>query len=72
MIIYDRDANLVHHLNPSAALVWRMCEGTSPVGELVRVIVDELGLSPHQVNAQVADLLEELHELGLTEDASTG
>jgi hypothetical protein len=70
LIIYDRDANLVHHLNPSAALVWRMCEGTSSVGELVQVIVEVLGSSPHEVNAQVTDLLQELDELGLTEDAS--
>lgn len=70
LIIYDRDASLVHHLNPSAALVWRMCEGTSSVGELVQVIVEALGSSPHEVNAQVTDLLRELDELGLTEDAS--
>lgn len=71
VIIYDRDANLVHHLNPSAALVWRMCEGESTVSELVQVLVDVLGLSLHEVNAQVADLLQELEELKLTEDAST-
>jgi hypothetical protein len=70
LILYDREANLVHHLNPSAALVWRMCEGTSSVGELVRGIVEELGSSPHEVKAQVTDLLRELDELGLTEDAS--
>lgn len=69
LIIYDRDANLVHHLNPSAALVWRMCEGKSSVHELVQVIVDELGSTPHEVNAQVRDLLRELDEVGLTEDA---
>jgi hypothetical protein len=72
LIIYDRDANLVHHLNPSAALVWRMCEGTASVGELVQVIVEVLGSSRHEVKAQVTDLLRELDELGLTEDASNG
>jgi coenzyme PQQ synthesis protein D (PqqD) len=70
LIIYDRDANLVHHLNPSAATVWRMCEGRRTVGELVQAIVEGVGASPHEVNAQVTDLLRELHELGLTEDAS--
>jgi hypothetical protein len=72
LIIYDRDANLVHRLNPSAAVVWRMCEGESSVDEMVRVIVDGLGSSPNEVNAQVTDLLRELDELGLTEDASSG
>jgi len=70
LIIYDRDANLVHHLNPSAATVWRMCEGRRTVGEVVQAIVDGVRASPHEVNAQVTDLLRELHELGLTEDAS--
>lgn len=70
LIIYDRDANLVHHLNSSAALVWRMCKGESPVSELVQVLVDVLGLSIDKANAQVAELLRELDELSLTEDAS--
>jgi hypothetical protein len=70
LIIYDRDASLVHHLNPSAALVWRMCEGESSVGELVEDLVDVLGLSLDEVNAQVPELLRELDELALTEDAS--
>lgn len=70
LIIYDRDASLVHHLNPSAALVWRLCEGESSVGELVEDLVDVLGLSLDEVNAQVPELLRELDELALTEDAS--
>jgi coenzyme PQQ synthesis protein D (PqqD) len=70
LILYDRDASLVHHLNPSAALVWRMCEGRSSGSELVQDIVDELGLPPNEVNAQVGELLRQFNEVGLTEDAS--
>lgn len=72
LIIYDRDANLVHHLNPPAAMVWRMCEGESSIDEMVQVIVDVLGSTPHEVKGQVAELLQELDDLDLTEDASTG
>lgn len=70
LIIYDRDRSLVHRLNPSAALVWRMCEGRSSVSELVQDIVKEVGSSHREVNAQVGELLRELSELGLTEDAA--
>jgi coenzyme PQQ synthesis protein D (PqqD) len=70
LIIYDRDRSLMHRLNPSAALVWRMCDGQSSVSELVRDIVKEVGSSPHDVNAWVGGLLREFSDLGLTEDAS--
>jgi hypothetical protein len=70
LIIYDREADLVHRLNPSAATVWRLCNGVAPVGELVGTLVDHLGVPPSEVKAQILGLLEELDELGLMEDAS--
>jgi hypothetical protein len=60
----------VHRLNPSAATIWRMCQGDASAGELVDMLVDTLELPPHDVDAEVAALLLELDELGLVEDAS--
>ena len=31
LILYNHDSSLVHHLNPSAALVWQLCDGEASV-----------------------------------------
>jgi PqqD family protein of HPr-rel-A system len=72
LILYDRDSSLVHRLNPSAALIWRLCDGGSSVSELVGDIVEELGVPQQEANLQVGMVLRELERLGLTEDASIG
>ena len=72
LILYDRDSSLIHRLNPSAALIWRLCDGGSSVSELVGDIVEELGVPQQEANLQVGMVLRELERLGLTEDASIG
>jgi PqqD family protein of HPr-rel-A system len=69
LILYDRDSSLVHHLNPSARIVWFLCDGSATVGRLAQEIADEYGLDPGPIRAQVADLVAELDAVGLLEDA---
>jgi PqqD family protein of HPr-rel-A system len=70
LILYDRDSSLVHHLNPSARIVWFLCDGSASVRELAQEIADEYGLDPGPIRSQVADLVGELDAVGLLEDAS--
>ncbi len=42
-IIYDEQRNRIHRLNPTAALVWRHCDGRRTTGDLARVVQGELG-----------------------------
>src|SRR3989304_5956242 len=34
LILYNHDSSLVHHLNPSAALLWQLCDGDASVARL--------------------------------------
>ena len=68
LILYNHDGDLVHHLNPSAGIVWQLCDGDVTVGELGRDIAEEYGLDPEVVERQVATVIAEFDTLGLVED----
>ncbi len=70
LILYDRNANLVHHLNPSARIVWFLCDGITDLGKLAGEIAEEYHLDAQDVAAQVAGLVAELDAVGLVEDAN--
>jgi pyrroloquinoline quinone biosynthesis protein D len=68
-VLYNDDASLVHHLNPSAAIVWHLCDGRSTVGELARDIAAEYGLVEPDVRREVGSLVAEFEALDLMHDA---
>lgn len=67
-ILYDNDARLVHHLNPSATLIWQLCDGSGSAEELARDIAEEFGLDRGIVGDQVLTVIAELDALGLVVD----
>lgn len=71
-ILYDRDSSLVHHLNPTASLVWALCEGDASIEALAEEIADEYELQRDDVEVQLMNLVGELDALGLLEDAGFG
>jgi Coenzyme PQQ synthesis protein D (PqqD) len=71
VILYDDTSSLVHHLSPSASIVWQLCQGEASVRTLALEIADELFQDPEQVRTDVSVLLAELDALGLVDDAST-
>jgi Coenzyme PQQ synthesis protein D (PqqD) len=68
LILYNHDSSLVHHLNPSAALVWRRCDGEASVSELAASIAGEHGLNASDVLRQVSAVIAEFDALDLVED----
>jgi PqqD family protein of HPr-rel-A system len=68
-ILFDDDTSLVHHLNPSAALIWQLCDGTGTVAELARDISQEYGVPPTSLKEQIAAVIAEFDALELVEDA---
>lgn len=71
LILYEESADLVHQLNPSAGLIWRLCDGTATVGQLASEIANEYGLDLEEVRAQVATLVGEFDALGLVNGRSS-
>src|SRR5262245_19716845 len=44
LLVYDLDRHRAHSLNPSAALVWRHCDGRASVAEVATLLEQQLGL----------------------------
>jgi len=42
VLVYDRERNKAHCLNPTAALVWNHCDGKASVADIARAIQDEV------------------------------
>jgi PqqD family protein of HPr-rel-A system len=69
LILYNHDSSLVHHLNPSAALLWQLCDGEASVGELATEISQEYGLGDGAALRQISAVIAEFDALDLVEDA---
>lgn len=68
-IVYNHESNLVHHLNPSASIMWQLCDGEATVKDLAQEIAEEYQLDRDRVRYEVAGLIGELDTLGLVENA---
>jgi Coenzyme PQQ synthesis protein D (PqqD) len=68
-ILFDDASSLVHHLNPSATLIWQLCDGTGTVADLARDIAAEYELDEPTIRSQVAEVIAEFDALELVEDA---
>jgi PqqD family protein of HPr-rel-A system len=71
LVIYDHGTGLVHHLNPTAGIIWHLSDGEATVGDLARDIAAEYGLEPVEVENEIAQLVGKFVGLGLIE-AGTG
>lgn len=65
VILYVEEADLLHRLNASAELVWRLCDGEASVGQLSSEIAEEFELDIEEVRVQIVALIGELDALGL-------
>jgi PqqD family protein of HPr-rel-A system len=72
VILYNHDSSLVHHLNPSAALLWRLCDGEASVRELASEIAEEYGLEPAGVLNEISGVIAEFDALNLVRDRASG
>ena len=70
VVLYDSESRLVHHLNPSASVLWQLSKGDASVGQLAGEVAEELRLDPAGVRQQFLGLVAELEVLGLIDDAN--
>lgn len=66
LVLYDPRAGRLHHLNPTAAAVWRLCDGTSTLDDIVAKVSVEFALEPEDSPAADIDsLLREWRLIGI-------
>jgi Coenzyme PQQ synthesis protein D (PqqD) len=74
LIVYDRARDAAHCLNPTAAKVWRYCNGHNSIEDIARYLESELGATrSDSVNWEelVCLTLEELEQYRLIEGYSS-
>jgi PqqD family protein of HPr-rel-A system len=64
-ILYDPESVRLHHLNPSAALIFQLCDGSGTVKELARDIAEELGLPQDDILRQVRQVVGHFKHSGI-------
>src|SRR5437870_2741613 len=64
-VVYDPEEALLHHLNPTAAVVFKLCDGSGTVRELSEDIADILGLPIDRVLRQVRRVVSQFKQAGL-------
>lgn len=42
LLVYDRERNVGHCLNPTAAAAWKLCDGKKSISELAKVLTRQL------------------------------
>lgn len=64
-VVYDPESIGLHHLNPSAALIFQLCDGSGTVKELAQDISDELGLPQDEILRQVRRVVSSFKHSGI-------
>ncbi len=64
-VVYDEATGNLHHLNPTATVVFSLCDGTVSARELAVEIAEAFEQPADQIERQVRRLLRELRSQGL-------
>ena len=66
-LVYDRDSHEAHCLNRSAALVWRHCDGTTTVEDMISLLQQELDIPADESTVWLA--VDRIEKAQLLHDA---
>lgn len=72
IVVFDPDTDVVHHLNPTAAVIFLMSDGTMDIDEVSREVADVFGLetSPRTVVGEAVSNLVRARLIVVTTDAN--
>jgi PqqD family protein of HPr-rel-A system len=68
LLVYDEETSDFHHLNPTASIVFSLCDGTTTVKEMAADIAAAFGEQPQEVERQVRALIRDLRRVRLLDD----
>jgi hypothetical protein len=58
LVVYDPAGDMVHHLNPSAAVIFDLCDGTRDTDSIARVLGEAYDLHTPPLEEAIAGLRE--------------
>lgn len=71
-VIYDQDSGDLHHLNPTATIVFGLCDGTSTMRQMSLDIAEAFGVPAGEVEAQIRTLIRSFRNARLLEPSPNG
>jgi len=66
-VIYDEDGGDLHHLNPTATIVFGLCDGTSTMRQMSLDISEAFGVPAVEVEGQIRTLIRSFRKARLLE-----
>jgi PqqD family protein of HPr-rel-A system len=64
-VVYDERSGELHHLNPTATVIFGLLDGTATIRELVADVASAFDVAAPEVEPQIRDLIRQLRKLGL-------
>jgi coenzyme PQQ synthesis protein D (PqqD) len=68
-VVLDRQAGLVHQLNPTASYVWERCDGRSTVTDIARQLAQAFDVDPTVAMHDVQTIIRQMQDSHLLEPA---
>jgi hypothetical protein len=65
LVLYDPDEQRLHVLNPTAGLIWRLCDGKHRESDLVATLVDRYPRNRSAIEEDVPRIIERFRSEGL-------
>jgi hypothetical protein len=65
LVIYDEEQGNLHHLNPTASLVFSLFDGSATVKEHARDIANVYGMPIEEIEQQIRALIRQFRKSGL-------
>lgn len=64
-VVYDDRTGEVHHLNPTATVIYSLCDGTSTIRKMSSELAGAFAVPADEVERQVRALLRQFRKAGL-------
>lgn len=71
-VVYDEETLDLHHLNPTATIVFGLCDGTGTISQMAADVSAAFGVPLAEVEPQIRALLRRFRKARLLEPASNG
>lgn len=64
-VIYDEETSDLHHLNPTATIVFGLCDGSATIADISTDISEAFGVPAEEVQGQVRTLIRQFRKAKL-------
>ncbi len=71
-VIFDERTSDLHHLNPTATIVFGLCDGSATIADISKDISQAFGMPAEEVEGQVRTLIRQFRKAKLLDPAGSG